>query len=106
MSEFSLSASITRAEARLLGPSRPAARRSDAGKGRLAPVVEAELLRQLARGARPALSDALAAVRACFARLRLRAPSRATVYAAIERVEPLPLASYSKVLAVPVAVTA
>jgi hypothetical protein len=86
VSEISLEASLARARARLEG--RSPKRRSDAGRSRLPPAVEAELTALLSSRERPRMSDVHRALTAFCRPRRLPAPSRSTLYNAIERIEP------------------
>ncbi len=77
---------MARAEIRLAGPARKV--RSDRGGTRFAPVVEAELVRLLGKHERPAVLDVLRALEVYCKRLRIKPPSRASIYNAMARVEP------------------
>src|SRR3954469_16056435 len=83
MSSFDLAASLDRAERKLRR--RPRRRRSDAGRSRLAPVLERRIRNLLAGHERPLVRDLLAELRALAKAHGLRAPSRATLYNAIAR---------------------
>jgi hypothetical protein len=87
MSAFNLAESIARAEVRLRPGQRHA--RSDRGKSRLPRVIEAELARLLATRERPSMSDVAGALTAVAEREAVPAPSRATLYNALER-QPVP----------------
>lgn len=81
-----MAASLERAEARFERAVRP--RRSDLGKSRLPVRVEEKLRELLGARERPPVVEVWRTLDAWCRRLRLRSPSRATVYNVIARVEP------------------
>jgi hypothetical protein len=87
MSELSFTDATARAERRLGALEGDQARRSraDRGRARLDPRVERKLQRLLATRERPGLTEVHQELAAFCRRLRLRAPSRATLYNAIAR---------------------
>ena len=83
MSTFDLSASIARAELRLGRATRR--RRADAGRSRLPAALDRRLHHLLAGVERPVVREIVAELRALATELGVRAPSRATIYNAIDR---------------------
>ena len=84
---FDLKQSLDRA-ARRLGKPSPRRRRSDAGKSRLAPVVQRELVRLLHDQERPAIETLVAKTASRARTAGVRAPSRASIYNFIKRCPP------------------
>ena len=84
MSEFTLEASVRRADRRL----GRGTRRADLGRSRLPPAVDAELERLLSSIDRPQMTAVHRELASFCRRNGLRVPSRSTIYNALERIAP------------------